>query len=282
MTSPSDFVFSRSYRGKVQGLVLDWSGTLADAYVIAPAVVFVEVFKRQGVEVSMAEARGPMGLRKDLHIRAMTQDPVIRERWKTLKGSYPDQSDVDRMFEDFVPLQLEVLHNHTDLLPGALETCKTLQAQGIKIGVSTGFTRPMVEILQAAAEKQGLVLDASVAGDDVIHGARPKPFMVYRNLDLMDISPIQSVVKVDDTASGIGEALEAGCWGVGVTRYSNYMDISTLEQGAALSEEEIQRRMAHTADILRKTGAHYVIESIATLPDVIEDINKRLARGEKP
>ncbi len=282
MTSPSDFVFSRSYRGKVQGLVLDWSGTLADAYVIAPAVVFVEVFKRQGVEVSMLEARGPMGLRKDLHIKAMTQNPEIRERWKAVKGSYPDQGDVDRMFEDFVPLQLEVLHNHTALLPGALEACKTLQAQGIKIGVSTGFTRPMVEILQAAAEKQGLVLDASVAGDDVIHGARPKPFMVYRNLDLMDISPIQSVVKVDDTASGIGEALEAGCWGVGVTRYSNYMDVDTLEQGAALSDAEIQRRMAHTADILRKTGAHYVIESIATLPDVIADINKRLARGEKP
>ena len=282
MTSPSDFVYTRSYRGKVQGLVLDWSGTLADAYVIAPAVVFVEVFKRQGVEVSMLEARAPMGLRKDLHIKAMTQTPEIRERWKAVKGSYPDQDDVDRMFEDFVPLQLEVLHNHTELLPGALEACQSLQAQGIKIGVSTGFTRPMVEILQAAAEKQGLKLEASVAGDDVIHGARPKPFMVYRNLDLMDISPIQSVVKVDDTASGIGEALEAGCWGVGVTRYSNYMNVDTLEQGAALSEAEITRRMAHTADILRKTGAHYVIESIATLPDVIEDINRRLARGEKP
>ena len=282
MTSPSDFVYTRSYRGKVQGLVLDWSGTLADAYVIAPAVVFVEVFKRQGVEVSMLEARAPMGLRKDLHIKAMTQTPEIRERWKAVKGSYPDQDDVDRMFEDFVPLQLEVLHNHTELLPGALEACQSLQAQGIKIGVSTGFTRPMVEILQAAAEKQGLKLEASVAGDDVIHGARPKPFMVYRNLDLMDISPIQSVVKVDDTASGIGEALEAGCWGVGVTRYSNYMNVDTLEQGAALSEAEITCRMAHTADILRKTGAHYVIESIATLPDVIEDINRRLARGEKP
>ncbi len=282
MNSPADFVYSRSYRGKVKGVVLDWSGTLADAYVIAPAVVFVEVFKRQGVEVSFTEARVPMGLRKDLHIEAMTLDPKIRERWKAAKGAYPDQSDVERMFADFVPLQLEVLHNHTDLLPGALEACNTLRARGIKLGVSTGFTRPMVDILQNAAEKQGLKLDASVAGDEVEHGARPRPFMIYRNLDLMDISPIQSVVKVDDTASGVGEALEAGCWGVGLSRYSNYMNIDTLEQAAAMKAEETERRVAHAADILRKSGAHYVIESIATLPQIIDDINQRLARGERP
>ncbi|MDP6468656.1 MAG: hypothetical protein QF918_12990, partial [Pirellulaceae bacterium] len=68
MSYQTEYVFSRTYRGKVKGLVLDWSGTTADAYVIAPAVVFVEVFKNKGVEISMTEARGPMGLRKDLHI----------------------------------------------------------------------------------------------------------------------------------------------------------------------------------------------------------------------
>ena len=64
-----DFVYQRSYRGKVKGMVLDWSGTVADAYVVAPAVVFVQVFKKHGVEISMPEACGPMGLRKDLHIK---------------------------------------------------------------------------------------------------------------------------------------------------------------------------------------------------------------------
>ena len=52
----------------MKGLILDWSGTTADAYVLAPAVVFVQVFQKHGVDVTMSEARGPMGLRKDLHI----------------------------------------------------------------------------------------------------------------------------------------------------------------------------------------------------------------------
>jgi phosphonoacetaldehyde hydrolase len=278
----SDFVYSRSYRGKVKALVLDWSGTTADAYVVAPAVVFVEVFKNQGVEISMAEARGPMGLRKDLHIKALTEDPAIAERWKGVHGKYPDQGDVDTMFADFVPLQLDCLRKYTDLLPGVAEVISRLQAQGIKIGSSTGFTRAMVDILEEEAAKQGYKPDASVAGDEVVHGARPAPHMVYKNLDMMGIHTIQSVVKVDDTVSGVGEALNAGCWGVGVVRYSNYMDVDTPEQGAALSAAEIDRRMAITRDILEKAGAHYVIDSLADIEPVIEDINARLARGEKP
>ena len=277
-----DFVYQRGYRGKVKGMVLDWSGTVADAYVVAPAVVFVQVFKKHGVEISMPEARGPMGLRKDLHIKMLTEDPVIAQRWQDIKGAAPTQADVDAMFADFVPMQLDCLRNYTDLLPGVAEVVQRLQKQGIKIGSSTGFVRVMVDILEEEAAKQGYTPDASVAGDEVENGARPKPFMVYKNLDLMDIHPIQSVVKVDDTVSGIGEALEAGCWGVGVSLYSNYMDVDTPEQGAQLPPKEIARRNDITKVILQQAGAHYVIDSLADIEPVIDDINARLARGEKP
>jgi phosphonoacetaldehyde hydrolase len=270
------------YLGKVNGLVLDWSGTTADAYVLAPAVVFVEVFKRQGIDISMSEARGPMGLRKDLHIKALTETPTIRERWSRVHGNQPNQKDVDRMFKDFVPRQLNCLHNYTTLLPHVADVTQQLQREGIKIGSSTGFVRSMVDILEADAKKQGYTPDASVAGDDVIHGVRPKPFMLYRNLDLMDVHPIQSVVKMDDTTSGVGEALQAGCWGVGIARYSNYMDVNSLEEAAALSSQDISKRLAMSQDILRKSGAHYVIDTFDQLPAVISDINDRLARGEKP
>ena len=272
----------KRYKGKVQAVILDWSGTTADAYVVAPAVVFVEVFKRQKVEISMLEARGPMGLRKDLHIKALTEVDEIKERWKKIHGKYPEQSDVDRMFADFVPLQLDCLRKYTTLLPGVAEVTQRLQKQGIKIGSTTGFVRSMVDILEQDSAKQGYKPDASVAGDEVTNGARPSPHMVYKNLDMLNITPIQSVVKVDDTASGVGEAVNAGCWGIGVTRYSNYMNVDTPEDGKKLSEDEIKKRVAKTKDILEKAGAHYILESLADIEPVIEDINKRLARGERP
>jgi phosphonoacetaldehyde hydrolase len=282
MSIRSDYVYTRGYWGKVKGLVLDWSGTTADAYVLAPAVVFVDVFKKHGVEISMPEARGPMGLRKDLHIKALTEEPEIRDRWAGVHGKAPDQGDVDKMFADFVPMQLECLREYTTLLPGVAEVTQKLQKEGIKIGSSTGFVRSMVDILEEDAKKQGYVPDASVAGDEVEHGARPKPFMVYRNLDMMDIHPIQSVVKMDDTVSGIGEALEAGCWGVGIARYSNYMNVNSLAEAEALSQADIDRRLAFTRETLSKAGAHYVIDTFDQLPEVIDDVNQRLARGERP
>ena len=282
MSIRSDYVYTRGYRGKVKGVILDWSGTTADAYVVAPAVVFVDVFQKQGVDITMPEARGPMGLRKDLHIKALTEDPVIRERWHGVHGRDPDQGDVDRMFADFVPMQLECLRQYTTLLPHVAEVTQKWQSEGIKVGSSTGFVRSMVDILEEDAKKQGYVPDASVAGDEVEHGARPKPFMVYRNLDLLDVHPIHSVVKVDDTVSGVGEALEAGCWGVGIARYSNYMNFDTVAEGENAPEEEIQRRLALTRETLRKTGAHYVVDTFDQLPAVIDDVNQRLARGEKP
>ena len=270
------------YNGKVQAVILDWSGTTADAYVVAPAVVFVDVFKKQNVEISMAEARGPMGLRKDLHIKALTEVDEIKERWKGVHGKYPDQDDVDKMFADFVPMQLACLRKYTNLLPGVADVTQRMQKQGIKLGSTTGFVRSMVDILEEEAAKQGYKPDASVAGDEVMNGARPSPHMVFKNLDMLGITPIQSVIKVDDTISGVGEAVNAGCWGVGVTRYSNYMDVDTPEDGEKLSEEEISKRKAHTHKLLEKAGAHYVIDSIADIEPVIEEVNKRLANGERP
>ena len=278
----SEFVYTRTYKGKVRGLILDWSGSVADAYVIAPAIVFVEVFARQGVEVSMEEAREPMGLRKDLHIAEMTREPEIRERWYEAKGSYPTQDDVDRMYSDYVPIQLDCLRQYSQLLPGVIETAKKIQADGMKIGSTTGFVRSMVDILLEEARKQGFHPDATVAGDEVVNGARPKPFMLYRNLDLMDVHPIQSVIKMDDTGGGVSEGLEAGCWTVGLARYSNYMNINSVEEAESISEDEIQRRLAKSRDMLIKSGAHYVINEFSELLDVIPDVNARLSRGEKP
>jgi len=265
---------SKQYDGSVKAAILDWSGTTLDKYVIAPAVVFVEVFKRFEVPITMEEARKPMGLRKDLHIKALTESPEIAQRWEKQYGRAVTRSDIDAMFKEFVPLQLQCLHKYSTLLPNVVKTIDTLRNDyDLKIGVTTGFTRVMVDLLLKDAAKQGFVPNCDVAGDDVINGARPKPFMIYKNLDLLDVYPIRSVVKVDDTVGGIGEGQNAGCWTVGVARYSNYMNIDSFEHEASLSEEEIEKRLIHSRNTLEKAGADYVIDTLEQLPFVINAIN---------
>ena len=77
-----DFVYSRSYKGPVKMVILDWAGTTLDYGCYAPAVVFIEVFKRRDVEITMEQARRPMGLKKLDHIRAISQQDEVAMLWQ--------------------------------------------------------------------------------------------------------------------------------------------------------------------------------------------------------
>ena len=273
----------KQYRGPLKAAILDWSGTVTDRYVIAPAVVFQRVFEKRGVPISIEEAREPMGLRKDLHIEAITKMPNVGERWNLQFGRNPDKKDVQEMFEHYVCAQIECLPEYSQIIPGTRDAVNRLRNNlKLKIGVTTGFTRPMANVLLTALKAQGYEPDVDVTGDEVENGARPQPFMVYENLERLGVFPIQSVVKVDDTVGGIGEGLNAGCWSVGLSRYSNYMNINSYEQESQLSQKEIDYRNNKTKEILEDAGAHYVVDSIKELPDVCYEINQKLSCGIYP
>jgi phosphonoacetaldehyde hydrolase len=267
-------------------VMLDCSGTTMDRYVDAPAIVFVEVFRRYGLEISMPEARAPMGLRKDLHIAAITRIPSVRERFVAKFGREPAQSDVDAMFAVFVPTQLDLLRkgNYHELLPGVAEVTKAMQARGIRIGVTTGFTRAMLDILLAGGVKQGFVPDASCAGDEV-EMPRPTGYMVIKNLERLGVYNLENAmrrtVKVDDTVSGAGEGAPL-CWRVGVSKWSNYVADSWDAVRKMGAEELAARERASKEKLVRESGAHYVIDDLRDLPAVIADIDRRLAAGENP
>jgi phosphonoacetaldehyde hydrolase len=270
----------------IRYVILDCSGTVMDRYVDAPAIVFVEVFKRFGVPITMAEARVPMGLRKDLHIKALTEMPAVRERWRAAHGRDPNAQDVTAMFAQFVPLQLDILRrgSYSELLPGVAEVCRELQGRGCKIGVTTGFTRDMLDILLEGGRTQGFCPDTSVAGDEV-ELPRPMPYMVIKNLERLGVvnlaNAMRLTVKVDDTVSGAGEGAPM-CWRVGVSLWSNYV-VESWEQARSLSPAELAAREAAAKEkLVREGGAHYVIDDLRSLPAVIADIEARLAQGENP
>ena len=147
---------NKLYTGKIKACILDWSGTLCDKYVIAPAIVFEQVFRKFKVPISMEHAREPMGLRKDLHIDAITKIPKVKEDWYSVYNKYPDSSDVKKMFEEFVPIQLSCLKKYSTLLPGTVKIVDRLKNEyKMKIGCTTGFTRSMVDVLFEESKKQG-------------------------------------------------------------------------------------------------------------------------------
>jgi len=225
----------------------------------------------------MVEARKPMGLRKDLHIGKILEDPAVIKRWTDIKGKPPAPSDVDVLFKDFVPMQMGCLDKYSTIIPGVVETVNILRNEyKCKIGSTTGFTKLMVDKLLENTKKQGYAPDTSVAGDEVPNnmGWRPAPFMVYQNLVNLGVFPIESVVKVDDTIGGVGEGLNAGCWSVAIAGLSNYTNVDSLEEWDEMSGLEKKERVDMSRNkLIKESGAHYIVDAITDLPTVILDIN---------
>ncbi len=264
----------------LKAVVFDWAGTIIDFGSRAPMGAFVEVFRQFGVSITIAEARGPMGLPKWDHIAALLAEPTIAARWQAAHGSLPGKIEADRIYEVFVPLNASVVTDYADMIPGAVETVAACRARGLKIGSTTGYTRDIMQPLLPVAAAAGYAPDNLVCAGDLEAG-RPTPLMMYRTFLDLGVYPAERVVKVDDTAPGIAEGLAAGTWTVGVAVSGNAMGLSREEVEALPPHAFAERRAAAVAS-LRRAGAHAVIDSVADLLPVLDDFEGRLARGEKP
>ena len=275
-----DFYFQRTYRGSLKAVLLDWAGTTMDYGCYAPAVVFVEIYKRFGVEISMAEAREPMGAHKRVHIQQISQQDGVRERWTATHGKPPTEEDVDRMFTEFVPAQLKVLAEYADLIPGTLQACANFRLRGLKIGSTTGYTQEMMDLLYKEAADRGYIPDSSVCAAEVPAG-RPAPWMCLKNAINLGIYPMEAYVKVGDTVPDILEGLNAGMWTIGLAMTGNEVGLNEAEI-AALDPEIRERKRTRAITRLAQAGAHYVVDGIWDVPPLLDAINARLARGERP
>ena len=274
------YTYSRQYTGPIEAVILDWAGTTMDFGCVAPAVVFIEVYKRQNVPITMEEARAPMGAHKRVHIQKISELDSVRERWIEEHGKPPNDDDVGRMFKDFVPLQEACLSEYSDLIPGTLEAIKEIRKRGAKIGSTTGYLPGMMQINLEDAIKQGYEPDATVGAGDVPQG-RPYPYMCLKNVIDLGVSCVQSCVKVDDTVPGIEEGLNAGMWTVGFSISGNEVGLS-LKDWNALSDDEKAPKRERAIRNMKTAGSHYVVDSIADLIPCLDKIQERISRGEKP
>lgn len=275
-----EFYFQRSYRGPLKAILLDWAGTTMDYGCYAPAVVFVQVYERKGVPISVQEARVPMGAHKKVHIRKISQLESVRDRWFQAHGRVPEEEDVQAMFEDFVPLQMNVLADYSDLIPGTLDAVADFRARGLKIGSTTGYTREMMGLLQSEAAKRGYVPDSTVCATDVPEG-RPAPFMCLQNMINLQVYPPEAIIKVDDTIPGIEEGLNAGMWTIGLAKTGNEIGLNAQEI-AKLSPAELNPKLERAYTRMAQAGAHFVVDGIWDVPAVLDEIAARVRRGERP
>jgi phosphonoacetaldehyde hydrolase len=265
---------------QLQAAILDWAGTVVDFGSFAPTQIFVEAFAEFDVQVSIEEARGPMGMGKWDHIRTLCDVPEIAERYRKVFGRPPTDDDVTAIYNRFMPLQNEKIAVHSALIPGALDTLNSLRQGGLKIGSCSGYPKVVMDKVVELAAQNGYVADHVVATDETPNG-RPWPAQALANVIALGIDDVAACVKVDDTVPGILEGRRAGMWTVALVCSGNALGL-TWEGYQALSTARLESERKRIHQLFAGSRPHYLIDTINELPEVVADINRRLAKGEMP
>ena len=265
----------------IRAVVFDWAGTIVDYGSLAPMGAFVRLFANHGLSISIAQARVPMGLPKLAHIEALGAMPEVAAQWQQVKGRSFSADDAAALLQEFVPMSAASALEHSDFIPGFLDSYEWLQQQGIGVATTTGYTRFIMEPLLARAAQAGFAPVRTICCDDVAQ-SRPSPLGMQACMATLGLSGHSAaVVKVDDTAPGLQEGLNAGCWTVGVSASGNALGWS-WEEWVQASEDEREHALVEARRTLRAAGAHEVIDSVADLRAALAAIELRIAAGESP
>lgn len=264
----------------VRAVIFDISGTVLDFGCRGPVAAFVELFARHGVAISAEEARRPMGTHKRDHIWALLNDPGVGARWEAANGARPSPELLIQMSTEFAPLQAEMIKRFCDVIPGVPRVMAELRRRKIKIANTTGYETNMIRDLIPLASQGGYAPDLWVCPDHVGKG-RPAPWMMFYAARELGIYPLRTFVKVGDTPADVAEGHAAGTWVVSVVRSGNEVGLAEAEL-AALPEGAREDRLQAAHDRLAACGPHYVIDTVADLLPVVDDISARISRGEMP
>ena len=266
---------------KIEGVIFDWAGTTVDFGCFAPVNIFLKIFKEAGIEVTMDEAREPMGMLKRDHIKAILEMQRIRGLWELKYGRDFNEKDIDDLYSSFKPLLISSLNQYTNPIPEVIDTVKVLRNNGMKIGSTTGYTDDMMKVVTEGAKANGYAPDFYVSPDSTNSIGRPYPYMILRNIESLKLSATWKVVKVGDTVADIKEGINAGVWSVGVAVGSSQMGLS-YDEFNSLDENEKNEVIKNTEESFLKVGADFTIRTMSELPVLIQKINGLISEGTRP
>lgn len=174
--------------------------------------VLEEAVVREGADLEPATFQEWMGVEKREAIANLLR----------VSGIDASQERVDDAFAWFLDtLATTYRENPPRALPGVTETIAELRRRGIKVGLTTGFTRsiagPLLDALHwtvGDGDPQA-TLDSVVCADEVRRG-RPAPYMIQRTMEATGIIDVREVSAAGDTHVDVQAARNAGVLSIGV------------------------------------------------------------------
>ena len=181
-------------------VVFDMAGTTVDDVIDGVPLVlksYDEAFRVNGVEVPMEVLNEQRG----------------RDKWAVI--SELGGGRAEEIFTYFNDMLLANT-NRVKEVQGTSEAFLYLRSHGVKVALNTGFPHEVAKgiIEHLSWENDGLI-DSWTCSEDA-GKSRPDPAMIHALMSLHGVEDPSTVMKIDDTAKGIEEGLNAGAITLGV------------------------------------------------------------------
>jgi phosphonoacetaldehyde hydrolase len=262
-------------RKKIKYAILNFSGTIIDPYSLYSSTMLINTFARHKIDITSSETRKSMGLRKDVHINELLNDPYISRLWEETRGVYPSiQREGKMLFKEFNSEYFVLSEKFSKIIPGVENAINKLRDMNIKIGLTTGLDRKMVNIIDSSLKRQGIKLDCIVAGDEVLNGIKPYPHMLYKNLDILKVENINEVVKIGSTLKEIEEGKNAQCKTIGLSKYSHEVGIDSFSSLNEISEDKLSRKEEYSRQKMVNINPDAICDTLNDVPKIIKKWNE--------
>lgn len=186
-------------------VVFDIAGTtVTDKGNVAEA--FTNAFEQNNLPIPSDEVNKVMGWRKKDAIK------MLLEQYHPT-AELNDMEVAAKIHDSFTKNMIAFYEQDHELqpLPFTEDVFRQLKQRGVKIGLNTGFTKVITDvILKKLNWKEGDAIDFVISSDEVPEG-RPHPFMIEQLMFKSGIDDVLKVVKVGDTEVDVLEGRNAGC-----------------------------------------------------------------------
>ena len=197
-----------------------------------------------------------------LALQGYSKIEVFRLLWEEKIGQdHPEYAENVAYSYDYFRMILEDHYKANEIFPteGCLEIFDFLRKNDIKIALTTGFYRKVINIILEKLDwLNGLeynyvntsgksIIDVSIASDEVQKG-RPEPYMIQKAMKLMGVSDPYDVINIGDTPSDLKSGVRAGCrLSLGVTNGTH-----THDQLKFIRNDGLLNSVAELKDIIQK------------------------------
>lgn len=199
-------------RPAVDLVVFDIAGTTVQDNG-AVTYAFKSALRQYGYSVKESEISLLMGYKKEKAIE------ILLKMYEQHPDAITDTLIVD-VHRLFLTQMVDYYANVRDLAPApdAEEVFARLKEQNIKVGLNTGFSKEITDVIM---NRLGWVKNNKVdyvISSDQVESGRPDPFMIWNIMQQANVNDPIRVIKIGDTEVDINEGKNAGClYSIGIT-----------------------------------------------------------------